>query len=48
MNLDPKGRFVHGHDVLPGRDKITGKFVKKTMESIEDKVDRILRSKEVD
>ena len=39
------GRFVHGHKVLPDRDPVSGRFVSKTMESLEEKVDRILREK---
>jgi hypothetical protein len=54
---DSKGRFIHGHAVLPGRDSISGKFVSNksmvennkdiSMDKLESEVDRKLMELEM-
>lgn len=45
---DKLGRFVKGHNPLSSKDLITGRFIKNSMETIEEKVDRILLDRRVE
>jgi len=38
---DDKGRFVKGHTSLTPRDKVTGKFVKKTTDKEQDRYTKV-------
>ena len=51
---DSKGRFLRGNQPLNSRDETTGRFIKKSMDSIDqysmiaEKVDELLKKLETD